>query len=198
MQDKILSKFNVYDHFGYILVGAISLLVTTFNLYLFNKQSLIPSFDFQNFILWLMLAYLLGHVFQAIANIFIKENKTEFSEVDKDILNEAIKYFGVKTENYNQVYSLCYLLATSKDISGQVQSFNAYYSLYRGWFVVFLMETIFFFVVWQKIPNNSTLLILGFISLMIATLFYKRSKRFYEYSRAKTLQTFLIVKKLKL
>lgn len=198
MQDKIFSKLNIYDQFGYIFVGVIGLLVIVFNFYLFNGQGIIPTFDIQNLILWVIVAYFVGHVFQATANIFIKENKLEFSEIDKNTLSEARKYFDIKTDDNNQIYGLCYLFATAKDISGQVQSFNAYYSLFRGWFIIFSLETIFLLGVWLKSPSYLTLLLLGFISLTFAALFYKRSKRFFEYSRTKTLQTFLIAKKLKL
>lgn len=197
MESKIFSKFNVYDQIGYLLVGSIALLVVIFDLFLLGKQSFVPDFTTQNFLAWFIIAYFLGHIMQAIANIFIRENKTDFSDSEKEILEKARGYFGIDKQSLNEIYLLCYMFSFAKDITGQVQSFNAYYSLYRGWFVVFGLNS--FFALSQFLSNWFSLLHTSIFvfSLLLAWLFYKRSKRFYSYLKGKTLQTFIIISKNK-
>lgn len=198
MENRFFPKFNLYDQFGYLFVGGIGLLVIVFNFYLLNATNLIPVFTTQNFLSWLVVTYFLGHIVQAIANTFIKESKTDFSDSEKEILEKAKKYFEVEKQSWNKVYLLCYMLSSAKDITGQVQSFNAYYSLYRGWFVVFSLNSafvlIFNIINWFSVSYFSLLI----LSLLFAWLCFKRSKRFYAYSRAKTLQTFIILSRDKL
>lgn len=197
MENKILSKFNIYDQIGYLLVGSIALLVVIFNLFLFRKGGFIPDFTTQNFLAWFIVAYFLGHTMQAIANVFVKENKTDFSDSEKKILEKAKEYFKTDKQSLSEIYLLCYMLSFAKDITGQIQSFNAYYSLYRGWFMVFALNSLF--AIFQVFLNwFSFLYVLIFaFSVLLAWLFYKRSKRFYFYLRGKTLQTFIIISKNK-
>lgn len=196
MQDKIWSKLNLYDQVGYLMVGGTALLTGAFNFYLLEKASLLPAFNLQYFIIWFLFAYFAGHVVQAIANVVIKENKTEFTESEKEILTNAQKYFGLEKQSLNEVYLLCYLTASAKDIAGQVQSFNAYYSLYRGWLAIFVMESVFLFILVIAKWFDLWLCISLVVSLLLAVLFLRRSRRFYAYSRAKSLQTFVLVQKL--
>ncbi|MBM4401645.1 MAG: hypothetical protein FJ044_00155 [Candidatus Cloacimonetes bacterium] len=197
MENKIFSKFNIYDQIGYLLVGSIALLVVIFNLFLLGKQSFIPDFTTQNFLAWFIIAYFLGHIMQAIANIFIKENKTDFSDSEKEILEKAKRHFETDKQSLSEIYLLCYMFSFAKDITGQVQSFNAYYSLYRGWFIVFGLNSLFalsqFFSNWFSLLHTSVFV----FSVLLAWLFYKRSKRFYSYLRGKILQTFMIISKNK-
>ena len=67
-------KFNIYDQIGYLLVGAIGLLVIYFNSILLDI-SYSPKFNLSTIIIWTIIAYFLGHLVQAIANIFVKEKK---------------------------------------------------------------------------------------------------------------------------
>jgi len=194
MENKIFSKFNIYDQIGYLLVGGIGLLVIIFNFVLLDKSSIIPVLNTSTFIAWFIVSYFLGHVLQAIANIIIKENKTEFSDSEQEILNKAKDYFKLEKQSLNELYLHCYMLASAKDVTGQVQSFNAYYSLYRGWYVVFLLESIF--LLWFVLFNWFSWHIVSLVlSVLLAVLFFRRLGRFYSYSRAKTLQTFSLLTK---
>lgn len=192
MDNFIFSKFNIYDQIGYLMVGSVGLLVLAFSFYLFGVTYMMPSFDLNNSLLWFIIAYLFGHVLQAIANIFIKENKVSFSDSEKEILERAKAYFNVVKQSWGEVYSLCYMSSSAKDITGQVQSFNAYYSLYRGWMMVFGLNSVSMLILninhWFSLGYFSFFV----LSIILTWLFYNRSKRFYSYSRAKTLQTFLI------
>ena len=81
-------KFNIYDHIGYLVVGTVGILLLYFNLTLLNI-TWFPKFDLSTFIIWVIVAYFAGHLIQAIANIFVKERKEEFSDDEKRILNIA-------------------------------------------------------------------------------------------------------------
>ena len=195
MNHQIFSKFNVYDQIGYLLVGSIGLLVIYLDTILLNYK--FPRFDLRTAIIWLIVAYFLGHIIQAVANVLIKEKKEDFNEQEKTILDIAKEFFGIEQLSDGEIWNLCYMTAFAKDITGQISSFNAYYSLYRGWLTVFIFESVFLLIrviLFFNLANIAWLI----ISLVLVILFYRRSKRFYTYLRAKVLQTFLIIKTLKL
>ena len=201
MENKIFSRFNIYDQFGYLFVGSIALLAVAFDLFLLGKLDSVLAasvFSNRNFLALLPLAYFMGHIVQAIANIVIRENKTDFSDSEKKTLEEAKRYFEAENKSLQEVYLLCYMLSFAKDITGHVQAFNAYYGLYRGWGIVFGLNSLFmlYFVAqsWFS-PLNISILA---ISIILTWLIHRRSKRFYLYSRQKTLQTFTIVSKGKI
>lgn len=197
MMQKIFSKFNIYDHVGYLLVGSIGLLVIYFDTILLDYK--LPVFDVNTAIIWLIGAYFFGHIIQSIANLIIKEDKEEFSEREKKILELAKEFFKIKELELsnNEIWNLCYLLTLAKDITGHISSFNAYYSLYRGWFVIFFLESIFLFI-YIFIAYNLFIIIFLLLSVWAAFLCYKRGKRFFRYLRAKVLQTFLIIRSLEI
>lgn len=187
-------KFNIYDHIGYLVVGAVGILLFYFNLTLLNI-TWFSKFDLSIFIIWVIIAYFVGHLIQAIANIFVKERKKEFSEDEKRILNIARDFFEIKDLSDDEVWNLCYMLGVAKDITGQIQAFNAYYSLYRGWFIVFVGETIFLLGYTFFFFSLKSLVFLV-LSELIVFLFFLRMKRFYRYLRNKVFSTFIIIKKI--
>lgn len=194
MDQKLFSKLNLYDQIGYLMVGGMALILAIADLKIIGIQA--PVFYLENSIVWLVVAYAAGHLAQGIANILIRENKDDFNDEQKAILEKARVYFDVKDRD-SDIWNICNMLATAKDITGQVQQFNAYYSLYRGWSIVFLLESIFLAVI--AILNFSWVLIAFLIVVIFCTwIFYRRSKRFWLYLRSKSLQTFLIVTKLDL
>ena len=83
MNQQIFSKFNVYDQIGYLLVGSIGLLVIYLDAVLLSYE--FPKFDLKTAIIWLIVAYFLGHVIQAVANVFIKEKKEDFNEQEREL-----------------------------------------------------------------------------------------------------------------
>lgn len=205
MEQKIFSKFNIYDQIGYLMVGAIALLLLAFNAAYFY-QIVIPSFDLDTLLVWLVVAYFLGHLTQGIANLIngvkllhflVLEDKTDFDDQQKAILQQAEKYFKLQKQSYARLWSLCYMFASAKDVTGQVQAFNSNYSLYRGWLVVFVLESLFlaYFLIFAY--NWCTLLLFA-ASVFFAIIFYGRSKRFWKYTRNKVLETFVVVKNLNL
>jgi len=195
MNKQIFSKFNVYDQVGYLLVGSIGLLVMYLDTVLLNYE--FPKFDLKTAIIWLVVVYFLGHIIQAVANVIIREKKEDFNKQEKRILDIAEEFFGIKELSDGEIWNLCYMTTLAKDITGQISSFNAYYSLYRGWLMIFAIESVFLFIyviLFFSLPS----LIWLIVSFLLAVLCYWRSKRFYRYLRTKVLQTFLIIKTLKL
>ena len=87
------------------------------------------------------------------------------------------------------------MLASAKDVTGQVHTFNAFYSLYRGWAIVLGIETVFLAVL-ATIAFSAANLGMFLFSLTLTLLFASRQKRFSEYFKNKVLQTFLLVRKL--
>jgi len=193
MENKLFSKFSFYDQLGYILVGSIALIIISFDAWLVWHW--IPKIDGIDLIILFIVAYFLGHLIQSLANLIIKEKRNNFSKWELRILNIAREKLSLKEESDNEVYRLCYMMSLSKDFTGQVEIFNANYSLYRGWFIVFVVQSIF--LTYRLISSfHFDIMIVLLISLAVAILFYLRSKRFYKYCREKTLQTFLIINKL--
>lgn len=187
MENRVFSRFNIYDQFGYLLVGGIALLCIAFDLFLLEEldSALATSvFSNKNFLVLLPLAYFMGHIVQAIANIIIRENKTDFSDSEKKTLEEAKKYFEAENQSMQEIYLLCYMFSFAKDTTGQVQAFNAYYGLYRGWGIVFGLNSLFmlYLVIYRFSPLSILILV---ISISSTWLIHKRSKRFYLYSRQK-------------
>ncbi len=203
MEQKVFSKFNIYDQIGYLMVGAVALLTLVFNAVYFFQVT-IPPFNLDTFLAWFIAAYFIGHLVQGIANsvngikllkFIIAENKEDFNDGQKEILQQAKEYFNLQKQDQNKLWSLCYMFASAKDITGQVQSFNSYYSLYRGWLIVFTIETLFllYFLIFAY---SQIVLTLFIFSLICSFIFYKRSKRFWIHTRNKVFETFVIVKKL--
>lgn len=203
MEQKIFSKFNLYDQIGYLMVGAIALFVLVFNGTYFFKLA-IPLFDINTFLIWFIAAYFLGHLIQGIANLIksikqlrflVPENKENFDDKQKEVLQQIKEYFGLEKQDENRLWNFCYMFSSAKDITGQVQVFNSYYSLYRGWLIVFILESLFLLYFLISAYDWKTLL-LFLTSVFLAIIFYRRSKRFWNYTRNKVLETFVIVKKL--
>ena len=91
MSNNIFTKLNLYDQLGYIFVGSIAWLVIASDLYLLNRLDVVLKFTAQSAILWLFIVYFTGHLLQAVANIIIRENKTDFTDTEKIVLIK--KYF---------------------------------------------------------------------------------------------------------
>lgn len=200
MDQNFFSKLNLYDHIGYIMVGAVALLVLAFDACYFFKVNILP-FNLNTFLVWFIVTYFSGHIVQGIANFLnslkllrflVPEEKNYFDDFQKEILEQVKEYFGLKDQDETRVWSICYMYTVAKDLTGQVQAFNSYYSLYRGWFVIFLFES-FFLLFSVIITYNWETLLLFLISVFITIILYKRSRRFWNYIRGKVIDTFIII-----
>ncbi len=184
-------KFNVYDQIGYILVGSIGLMVIYLDCVLLNIP--FPKFELESAIIWLVVAYFLGHVVQAIANVVVREKRV-FTKKEKELLSEAKKFFEVSGASDEETWNLCYMMVLGKDMTGQISLFNAYYGMYRGWLIIFIIESLFLIGYVVLSPNFFSMVLLV-ASIFLIILFYKRAKRFYNYLKIKVLQSFLLLRK---
>jgi len=205
MDNKLFSKFSVYDEIGYLMVGAVAILIVAFDTAYLSSIRL-PSFALDSLLAWVVIAYFVGHFVQAVANLIsdipiiravIPERKSTFSDSDKLILKEVEEYFNAKGATRGELWSLCYMFSCVKDMTGQIQAFNSYYSLYRGWLIIFLIQSLVMLYFTITSFNYYTLLLLLF-SLGCFFLFYRRSKRFWTYTRRRVLETWKVAKTLKL
>lgn len=199
--DKAFSSLNLYDNFAYLFVGAIFIAVIGFDARYFFNLNFITT-DFLSVTATIIFAYFSGHVVQAFANVItatpilsrlLRENKSGFSAEDKEILGEAKTYFNREKASDAEAFRLCMMFATANDIAEQIKPFNAYYSLCRGWFMVFFLQIIF--SIYAVVQFHSTLSWLSLITAtVIAILMRQRSKRFWNYFRQKVFETFVIIK----
>jgi len=204
MDSSIFSKFNLYDQFGYLMVGAVATILFVINA-LYFYQVAIPGLTVENVLLWLVVTYFVGHMIQGVSNLltdlplvgrFFREPKHVFTELEKESLDEVRHFFSVDKADDNKTWNLCYMYASAKDLTGQVQAFNAYYSLYRGWSVIFLFESIFLlFLVWRAPHMENWIFVL--LSIFVVIVFYRRKIRFWNYLRSKTFDTFSLLTHIK-
>jgi membrane protein implicated in regulation of membrane protease activity len=153
-------------------------------------------------------AYLIGHLVQAISNIFEsweKKKKEEKKENFNFVMQKARKLFDLPNDLSEKiVWQYCYLFALSNDFSGHIELFNSMHSLFRGFWIgsyigfigslfVLITEVVAFFVSkYTKIPDWR-LLLFALITLGLSVLFNRRKKRFFEYMGEKVLITFDIL-----
>ena len=91
MDNKVFSKFNVYDQIGYPFVGSVFIIILSLTLSLLTKSSVVPNLNTSNFIIYFISAYLIGNILKALSNlklinIIISENKDSFSTFDNVVL----------------------------------------------------------------------------------------------------------------
>lgn len=199
MEQQVFTKFNLYDQIGYLMVGSVAVSIIVLDLEFFYSFQL-PDLTINNFIIWFIVVYFLGHLIQALANLInripllnflIKEDKEKFNDEQKEMLKDAKKFFKLKSQNNNMIWNVCYLYSLSKDTTGQIQAFNAYYSMYRGWLIIFVLENIFLLI--QSI-NTINVYNFSFLSgsAFVSIVFYIRSKRFWNYLTNKVLQIYIV------
>lgn len=201
MNQQVFSKFSQYDLFGYLMVGSIAILIYLFDSSLFFHQP-IPAFNLDNIIIWFIATYFTGNVVQGLVSVLSKvpcvknlvsEDKENFKLEHKNVLAEAKKYFKIKSKSYSYTWNVCYQFVLLKDSTGQIQPFSSYYSLYRGWMIIFIAQSFFmlFMFFTDKTYLNFGLLI---ISFSLCLIFLVRAKRFWNYLTVKVLQAFTILK----
>lgn len=70
---ETLSKLSIYDHFGYILVGLYQILLVYLLLCLLevlNWGDILKFIKIESSVIVLIISYFLGHIIQAISNLF--------------------------------------------------------------------------------------------------------------------------------
>lgn len=202
MEKQIFTKFSLYDQIGYFMVGFVALGIIYFDANTFLRLNFLNSY-INNPLFLIISAYFLGHFNQALANILnkfpyikilLREDREEFNQEQKKTLKIARKFFNVDSSRNHSIWNLCYSYALTKDPAGQIEAFNAYYGMYRGWFVIFISQTIFqLFILFATISVLNSLFFVA--SIIITIIFYIRTRRFWNYLKDKVLQTFIVVKR---
>jgi hypothetical protein len=182
--NQAFSKLNLYDQIGYLLVGSIALLVIYFDFFILNIS--FSSFNLTTLPLWIVVGYFLGHIIQAIANVFIREEKENFSNREKELLNTARSYFNLEKFSDSEIWNLCYMLTSAKDITGQVKSFAP--TIAHRLFIVLAMESLFIiYTIFSFSCQNSSI---NFEPSNNGFVLWE-TKKVFNYLQSKVLQTLL-------
>ena len=187
--EQTVSRFNLYDHLGYISVWfytlALLALVLFFNnIFVFS----IKDIGFWDWIFLLLACYIVWHIIQAVSNFIIKENKNSSDNSYDFIVEKVKKVFWLANETkIGMVFQYAYLSSVWKDPSWQIALFNSLYSFYRGLYTTTLLATIVFlwFIVYSWILCNTRLIMINTLWLLISCslvyVFNQRKDRFYQY-----------------
>jgi len=194
-----INKISLYDQLSFIVVGGIFYAFLSYDLLYFGldlEKLLNNAFEVG------VAIYFLGHVAQAIANVFIKEKKGAFSPSQQEILDKVKQHFSIPNHSYPEAFGICYLWAVGADKTGHVTEMNAKYGLYRGWLVILSLQSIFyagtlvyelFIFHYRGIGQFNMAYFTGILfTIPLSILMLNRSRRFFKLIGEKTLQTFLI------
>lgn len=154
------NKFNFYDFIGYVIPGSLGcvflywLINGFFGFYFYLEFKSIGES-----ILFLALAYLIGHLIQTYGNLieksavrewggwfseqFLRDDNSYYTTAFKSALRESIKTvfhesaeLGTNDETQRQrrqeLFNLCYALIVQEGVALHTEIFNSVYSLYRG------------------------------------------------------------------
>ena len=149
--------------------------------------------NLDNLIYLIFAAYFLGHLLQGIHNILSKDEFDDFNETESLLLASAKKHFLLHPTTQN-IFDHMYLYALEKDKSGHIRTFNNFYSLYRGWFMVSLIEFLFLSTTLLISINIFFHLALLLLSIVLIIVFDRRKIRFSKYFRKKVFTTYQLSK----
>lgn len=195
MDTKLIPKTSLFDQISFLMVGAIATALVAFDLnHYFSIR--FPEITFGSTVVWVVASYFAGHFTQVTSNFLAKipllgllhwEARLTYMEYEREILEEMKSYIEVKDKHNERpdfIWNLCYMLAATKDPTGQIEAFAGYYNLYRGWFISFFLEALFLLSMFAIIPSRTTALLL-IASFVISFMFYRRAHRFWQYVRDK-------------
>lgn len=154
------NKFNFYDFIGYVIPGSLGCVFLYWLIDGFFGFSLhLEVKSIGESILFLALAYFIGHLIQAYGNTieksavrewggwfseqFLKDDNSYYTPAFKRALRESIKtVFGESAElgtndetqrpQRQELFNLCYTLIVQEGAALHTEIFNGVYSLYRG------------------------------------------------------------------
>jgi len=202
---NLVSRFNVYDQFGYIFVGLYQILLLKVFLNFTEYKSpfeLFDNFKLGDSVVLILLSYLFGHIVQAISNLFSSDRSHGYNP---EVLKRAKAFFKLNDDTSEQtVFQYCYLYSLSNDFSGHISLFNSLHSLYRGLMVasgiglvmnlVYLFLT--FWIPWfTPVYIEFSYWVITAIQAVLIVLFNSRKNRFLNYYLEKVLISFDILSK---
>jgi hypothetical protein len=217
--EQTTKHFNLYDHLAFIMVGLYQLIILGVIYLMLSGESmsqLLALFDLKYSLILVLFSYMLGHIVQAVSNIFDKWERKAKEEQKNElgfVMKKARTFFDLPKEmSDKQVWQYCYLYALSNDFSGHILLFNSLHSLYRGLWVasgvgfLFLLASIIFTAITKCLESGWSSICWvqpeKFLFLLVLwgafRLFNQRRKRFFAYMGDKVLVTFDILSKGKL
>ena len=203
MDHKLFPRTSLFDQISFLMVGAIATIITVLDVaYMFTMP--LPVIDLGSALAWLAIAYFAGHLIQILSNairdiplipLLDWEATPSYLPHEKKLFEEARVYFKQNDQEHKADYlwNICYMFAIGKDATGQVETFSAYYNLYRGWFTTLLLEAILLGYL-SVVAYTPTVLAFFLLSLLGSFLFYRRAKRFWQYLNDKVFGIFTIIK----
>lgn len=205
-------QLDFYDYFAHILVGFYFVCTAGFVIWVVSPVTLRVALNWVsgNIVLVLILAFLFGHILQAISNYFEpsdKDKENQENTLTKKILSDAAKFFDFPGDSMDkQLWRFCYLYVLSDDRTGHVRRFNSLSGLYRGLKVssqlVYIISAILISYEIAKIAidiSNLTNLFMTSLLVLVVTLitmliaievFGKRKRQFNQYLNEKVLMIF--------
>lgn len=200
--EQTISKFNLYDHLGYISVWFYCMVLVVFSLSINHIFPLeIENIWFWDGIFLLLACYIVWHIIQAISNFIIKENKRSSDSSYDHIVKKVKQVFWLSEETkIGIVFQYAYLSSVWKDPSGQISLFNSLYSFYRWLYTTTVISALLFFIfiVYSWVLCNATIIInivCFLISCLLIYIFKQRKDRFYQYMGQKVWIIFDILNK---
>lgn len=200
---QTISKFNLYEHLAYILVGLFQIILGYSFFLIYKEQDikdLLIIFELKYSIAIILFSYFIGHFIQALSNIFSKKEhkKKEQNSSYSFVKNKAIKFFDIpETEGERNVFQYCYfyVLLHSDCLGKELLLFNSLYGLYRGFYFsslfscivcgFFLFVKLAVFFCCQHIFNYN-LILYFIITIVLLLVFKRRAERFFDYLGKKT------------
>lgn len=204
---QTISKFNLYEHLAFILVGLLQISLGYF-LYLISTSkemlSILDIFELKYSVALILSSYFIGHFVQATSNIFNKIEIKKKSEKYRYIQAKVLDFFNIPQEESKNIFQYCYFYVLNKsDILGkELLLFNSLYGLYRGFYcsalISFVCSTFYFFInivaffCCQR-TMNIAILTYSIICLSLTLIFRLRASRFFDYLGSKTYIAFDVV-----
>jgi hypothetical protein len=215
-------KVSLYDLFGFFFPGAIfslAFVLLTWSIFFPKVTQFSPNFKTTTWTIVILIAYLAGHVVQAIANrIFPSKKSIERSMNDESMSKEFIDLarkeartllYGPGRVDIKDIhlYRICDEILCQKGKPETRSIYEYREGFYRGLSISFFLlalaplprVVISGATVWlNTIPISwKLLLFMQIISFVISVLFYFRYRRFSDYKIREAILGFLVFQKAK-
>lgn len=225
MIEKI--QVSLYDFFGYLLPGGVFLLaLVIFSWTIFWPQQVlkISQPTFTHWVIILLLSYFLGHLIQAVANLFAKIfpsddvvlSKKNIHKISKSVIEEArseakklFYNYTMKKFSDGDIYNICDETVRRGKTLETREIYLSLEGFYRGLSIsnLILALTLFLRIIlyesyvkigWKSyLLGRPFLLFVGLILLICFFLFFIRYRRFLGYRIKQVIYGFLEIRKVK-
>jgi len=215
-------KISLYDLFGFFFPGAafsLAFVILTWSIFFPKVTHFSPNINTTTWTILILIAYLAGHMVQAIANLIFPSKKSiERSMKDEFMSKEFLDLArteactllygpGLVEIDDIHLYRICDEILCQKGKSESRSIYEYREGFYRGLSISFFLlalaplprAVVSGATVWlNTIPISwKLLLFIQIISLAISVLFYFRYRRFSDYKIREAILGFLVFQKAK-